>query len=88
MAAHRRSIKPSAFDFPLADEIFPDASFQSVWYGMGGAVPAQLQRASEAALGRLAQIRQRERGLLSALPANRALLERVAAGDRERALHR
>lgn len=83
-----RDQPPSGFDFPLAEEIFPAASFQYVWYGMGGALPAQLPQASQAMLGRFSQLRQRQRGLLSALPANRALLSRFATGEREKALHR
>ena len=36
-----RDQPPSAYDFPLANEIFPAASYQYVYYGMGGAVPAE-----------------------------------------------
>ena len=31
-----RDQPPSSYDLPLIDEIFPAASYQYVWYGMGG----------------------------------------------------
>jgi hypothetical protein len=82
-----RDQPPSRYDLPLADEIFPAASYQYVWYGMGGAVPPDLPPATPAMSAQFDQIRQRTRSLLSALPANRALLsQRVAAGEHEKAV--
>jgi tryptophan 7-halogenase len=74
---------PSRYDLPLIDEIFPAASYQYVWYGMGGAVPARLPPPTPAMCTQLDQLRLRTRSLLSALPANRALLGRgIATGER------
>jgi len=69
---------PSTYDFPLIDEIFPAASHQYVYYGMGGALPSRLPAATDVTKRQLDQVRQRTRGLLSALPSNRALLNSVA----------
>ncbi len=83
-----RDQPPSAFDLPLAEEIFSSASYQYVWYGMTGALPEHLPEPNPEMLTRLEQLRQRERGLLSALPTNRALLDRLATtGERKKALH-
>lgn len=80
-----RDQPPSRYDLPLIDEIFPAASYQYVWYGMGGAVPPHLPRPTPAVRAQLDQLRQRQRGLLSALPSNRAMLgPHVAAGKREK----
>ncbi|MEA3078645.1 MAG: tryptophan 7-halogenase [Sphingomonadales bacterium] len=80
-----RDQPPSRYDLPLIDEIFPAASYQYVWYGMGGAVPSHLPPPTSAMCAQLDQLRQRTRSLLSALPANRALLgQRIAAGEREK----
>jgi tryptophan halogenase len=73
-----RNQPPSGYDFPLAEEIFPAASHQYVYYGMRGAVPRLLPTPSEAMRRRLVEVRQRTRGLLSSLPSNRALLNSVA----------
>jgi hypothetical protein len=73
-----RDQPPSAYDFPLADEIFPAASHQYVYYGMGGPLPARLPRASDAMRRQLSQVHERTRGLLAALPANRILLNSMA----------
>jgi len=73
-----RDQPPSSYDFPLAEEIFPAASHQYVYYGMGGAVPPNLPSPTDAMRRRLAQASQRSRGLLSSLPSNRALLNSVA----------
>lgn len=70
---------PSAYDLPLADEMFPATSFQYVYYGMRGSLPRRLPQPSEPMRRRFDQIRQRERGLLMALPPNRTLLKSVAA---------
>ena len=66
---------PSAYDLPLAEEIFPAASYQYVYYGMGGQAPARLPEPSDSLLGQLDQVTQRSRSLLSALPTNRAYLD-------------
>ena len=80
-----RDQPPSQYDLPLVDEIFPAASYQYVWYGMGGAVPLHLPPPAPTMLAQFEQLRQRTRGLLSALPSNRALLgPRVAAGTHEK----
>jgi len=73
-----RDQPPSTYDFPLIDEIFPAASHQYVYYGMGGALPSRLPPATDTMKRQLDQVRQRTRGLLSALPSNRALLNSVA----------
>jgi 2-polyprenyl-6-methoxyphenol hydroxylase-like FAD-dependent oxidoreductase len=74
-----RDQPPSAYDLPLANEIFPAASYQYVYYGMRGAVPDVLPSAGPAMRRQFDQIRQRTRGLLTALPTNRALLGAPAA---------
>lgn len=74
-----RTQPPSAYDFPLAEEIFPAASYQYVYYGMGGAKPDRLPRAGAAAKRALDQLRQRGRALESSLPTNRMLLNSLAA---------
>ena len=80
-----RDQPPSSYDLPLIDEIFPAASYQYVWYGMGGAAPPRLPPPTPAMRAQFDQVRQRTRSLLSALPSNRALLgPRVAAGQREK----
>jgi hypothetical protein len=70
-----REQPPSSYDFPLVDEVFPAASHQYVYYGMGGAAPSLLPPASTRQLD---QVRERTPRLLSALPSNRALLNSVA----------
>ena len=80
-----RDQPPSSYDLPLIDEIFPAASYQYVWYGMGGAVPPHLPPPKPEVLAQFEQIHQRTRGLLSALPSNRALLgPQVGADKREK----
>lgn len=74
-----REQPPSSYDLPLAEEIFPAASYQYVWYGMGGSVPGRLPPPSASMVAQLGQLRNRTRGLLSALPTNRELLDSGAA---------
>ena len=69
-----RDQPPSSYDLPLSNEIFPAASYQYVFYGMRGSVPAVLPTPGESLRRQFEQIRQRTRGLLTALPTNRALL--------------
>ena len=66
---------PSAYDLPLAEEIFPHASYQYVYYGMGGPLPSSLPKPSPSLMSQLDQVAQRARTLVAALPTNRAYLE-------------
>lgn len=71
---------PSDWDFPQVDEIFSAASQQYVLYGMGFPLPQSSQAApSQAALARIAEVREQTRALKSALPTNRAYLDNLAA---------
>ena len=67
-----RERAPSAYDLPLAEEIFPAASYQYVYYGMGGALPPNLPRPDGALMQQIEQLTQRSRSLVAALPSNRA----------------
>lgn len=67
-----RDQPPSPGDFPLLDEMFPAASYQYVYYGMGGAAPNLTHRRG-APLDR--SIGERARSLAAALPTNRAYLD-------------
>jgi hypothetical protein len=79
-----RDQPPSTYDLPLVDEIFPAASYQYVYYGMGGTVPPLLPKS----VPRLVEsVRQRERGLIAALPSNRAYLDTLARPAPRAALH-
>jgi glycine/D-amino acid oxidase-like deaminating enzyme len=73
-----RDQPPSAYDLPLANEIFPAASYQYVYYGMRGGVPHALPPVSSTMRRQFDQLRERTRGLLAALPSNRALLNSIA----------
>lgn len=79
-----RDQPPSNYDLPLAEEIFPAASYQYVYYGMGGAVPGRLPPVEPAMRRHVMQVRERARGLSSALPTNRTYLERVRADDQRK----
>lgn len=72
---------PSAYDLPLADEIFPAASYQYVWFGMTSERPAA-SKVSPALAGQLVKVGQRARVLKSALPTNRAYLDALAPARR------
>lgn len=73
-----RDQPPSAYDFPLAEEMFPAASYQYVYYGMGGATAI----AAGAEAARLdPAIRQRARTLAAAMPTNRAYLDALRAAS-------
>jgi hypothetical protein len=76
---------PSAYDLPLADEIFPAASYQYVFYGMGGDPPADLPAPGAEVMSQLEATGQRGRALVAALPTNRDYLDAVA-GAAPRAL--
>jgi tryptophan 7-halogenase len=79
-----RDQPPSSYDLPLADEIFPAASYQYVYYGMKGAVPEHLPPVGSAMRRQFEQVRERARGLSSALPTNRSYVDRVGAGAARR----
>lgn len=66
-----RDQPPSAYDFPLADELFPAASYQYVYYGLGGrsAFAGEPVRTVDPA------VRHRARALVAALPTNRTYLD-------------
>ncbi len=68
-----RDQPPSTWDFPQIDEIFSAASQQYVLYGMGFAIPRAggSNTVGAQARARLAEVRERARGLVSALPTNR-----------------
>ncbi|GAA3902663.1 tryptophan 7-halogenase [Sphingomonas limnosediminicola] len=70
-----RDQPPSTYDLPSVEEIFPAASYQYVYYGMGGKLPDVLPEPSAAMTAQLDQVAQRTRSLLSALPTNRAYLD-------------
>ena len=74
-----REQPPSAYDLPLAEEIFPAASYQYVYYGMGGELPTDLPPPSKTVLAQTEQLAQRSRSLLAALPTNRAYFDALAA---------
>lgn len=67
-----RDQPPSAYDLPLAEEIFPAASYQYVYYGMGGPMPRHLPQPSRSVSAQIEALRQRSRALVAALPSNRA----------------
>ncbi|WP_245600231.1 tryptophan halogenase family protein [Sphingomonas jaspsi] len=70
---------PSHLDFALAQEMFPAASYQFVYYGMGGRTEGRLPQPDARVVGQIAALRQKERALLAALPTNRAYLDALAA---------
>ena len=68
---------PTAYDFPLTEEMFPAASYQYVYYGMTGRAPATAPGAGEQARPLLAQLREKGRTLAASLPTNRSYLDRL-----------
>lgn len=70
---------PSQLDFPLAQEMFPAASYQYVYYGMGGESAGLLPAPGSQLIADMASIRRKERSLLAALPTNRTYLAALAA---------
>jgi hypothetical protein len=82
-----RDQPPSAEDLPMAEEIFPPASYQYVYYGMGGALPARLPPATPALSTQVQRVGERARALAAALPTNRASLGNLAPGF-DRSAHR
>lgn len=79
-----RDQPPSHLDFPLAQEMFPAASYQYVYYGMGGQTTGRLPQPDGRLVGQLAALRQKERSLLASLPTNRAYLDALAAAPLRR----
>lgn len=76
-----RDQPPSHLDFPLAQEMFPAASYQYVYYGMGGQTAARLTRPDARVAGLLSAVRQKERSLLASLPTHRTYLDALAAAS-------
>ncbi|RYD48791.1 MAG: tryptophan halogenase, partial [Sphingomonadales bacterium] len=77
-----RDQPPSLADLPMADEVFPAASYQYVLYGMGFPPPAAgaIQTgAVDAVLGQMRQAEQRGRSLAASLPTNRFYLDALRA---------
>ena len=73
---------PSRADLPMADEIFPAASYQYVLYGMGFPPPAggAIRSGTAGGVARsLQQVEQRARALAAGLPTNRAYLDALRA---------
>lgn len=70
---------PSGYDLPLANEIFPPASYQYVYYGMGAPAPPQMPEPGRALTMQFDQLAQRSRALLASLPTNRAYLDALSA---------
>jgi tryptophan halogenase len=70
---------PSAWDFPQIDEIFSAASQQYILYGMGFPTPSSGATGSSitAARASLAEIHERGRALVSALPTNRTYMANI-----------
>lgn len=79
-----RDQPPGHLDFPLAQEMFPAASYQYVYYGMGGETAGRLPRADWRLIGQLASIGQQERSLLAMLPTNRAYFDALAGTQHRR----
>ncbi|MFC6439458.1 tryptophan halogenase family protein [Bowmanella sp. JS7-9] len=74
---------PSRYDFPMAEEMFPAASYQYIYYGMGGQshLPpkASIARYAERAMQEFSQVRQQSANLARQLPSHRELIEKIAA---------
>lgn len=79
-----RDQPPSSLDFPLAQEMFPAASYQYVYYGMGGDTTGRLPAADRRLATQMSAMRQKERALLASLPTNRAYLDALATASPRR----
>ncbi|GLR48345.1 tryptophan halogenase family protein [Sphingomonas astaxanthinifaciens] len=79
-----RDQPPSLLDFHRAQEMFPAASYQYVYYGMGGETAGQLPRPDPRLVAQLAALRQKERSLLTSLPGNRAYLDALSSAHQRR----
>lgn len=69
-----RDQPPSSYDFPLAQEMFPAASNQYIYYGMGSVTKT---RSTGAKID--PSIARRARALSAAMPTNRAYLDALRA---------
>lgn len=78
-----RDQPPSIADLPLVDEMFPPASYQYVYYGMGGAVPSRLPNAPADLIAKMHREAERARSLAAALPSNRAYLDSLRAQQKQ-----
>lgn len=74
-----RDQPPSAWDFPQVDEVFSAASQQYVLYGMRPGETVSPSRPRSEACVRLAEISERARALVAALPENRAYFSALRA---------
>lgn len=79
---------PSRYDLPMAEELFPAASYQYILYGMR-ALPNLEQRAITTAQGLRAQqafaeVQQKTQQLRAGLPSNRELLQQIQAHGLQR----
>ncbi|AWL11393.1 Tryptophan 7-halogenase [Saliniradius amylolyticus] len=74
---------PSHYDFGYIQELFPAASYQYIYYGMGGQTrfrpTASLQEQHQAMQQRLRDNEVKSRQWLSRLPSNRQLLNQIQA---------
>lgn len=74
---------PGIFDAPLAKELFPAASWQYIWYGMGGrsVMPdtRQRQQQREQAGQQFKAVAQKTHALVNSLPGNRELIRKIQA---------
>lgn len=76
-----RDQPPAIYDFPLAEEMFPAASYQYIYYGMTGRAPAAARGSGDEARPMLAQVREKGRALVATLPSNRSYLDRLRAAS-------
>ena len=67
-----REQPPSRWDFPQIDEIFSAVSQQYVLYGMGFPIPKAGSPSTSSAEKVMADVRNRSRALVAALPSNQA----------------
>ncbi len=74
-----RDQPPSTWDFPQVDEVFSAASQQYVLYGMCPSAMHQPVPVAMAAGARLAEVSERARSLVAALPSNRAYFTALMA---------
>ncbi|MDF2178785.1 tryptophan 7-halogenase [Aliiglaciecola sp. CAU 1673] len=72
---------PSPYHISLAEELFPAASYQYVYYGMGGhtqhLASSKFHRQQERARQLLNENARRTAQLVQALPTNRALIQQI-----------
>ncbi len=72
---------PNRYDFPLNEEMFPDASWQYVLYGMGFETETRKTKSKSADLEKAQQyfseVQQLTQKALKGLPSNRELIEKI-----------